>query len=250
MKKIILAFIYIMSLCLVGAQDNDQTVWRTWYMTPKDGKQKQLEKGLADHVAKFHGQGSWPELHFDVLSGPNAGSLRGFSGPHTWKAFDDRVRSQADIDHYNKYVLPYSDNTNNSIDFWVFAPKLSYKPAPSTLYHFSYNYIVPGTDAEYVEFLEGFKKSKELSKSLVSHKIYKTVSGKNPDTWVWVYPISNMEELSGSTQLVGGGGSMASTLGEKETKRLNQIYQKVVKSRMREIIKFRPDLSTPGVMNN
>ena len=42
----------------------------------------------------------------------------------------------------------------------------------------------------------------------------------------------------------------ASTLGEKETKRLNQIYQKVVKSRMREIIKFRPDLSTPGVMNN
>ena len=72
MKKVILAFIYIVSLCLVGAQDNDQTVWRTWYMTPKDGKQKQLEKGLADHVAKFHGQGSWPELQFDVLSGHNA----------------------------------------------------------------------------------------------------------------------------------------------------------------------------------
>ena len=45
MKKVILAFIYIVSLCLVGAQDNDQNVWRTWYMTPKDGKQKQLQKG-------------------------------------------------------------------------------------------------------------------------------------------------------------------------------------------------------------
>ena len=245
MKKVILAFIYIASLSIVGAQDNDRTVWRTWYMTPKDGKVKQLQKGLADHVAKFHGQGSWPEYHFDVISGPNAGSLMGFSGPHTWKAFDDRVRSQADIDHYNKYILPYSDNKNNSIDFWVFASELSYKPENADGLHLSYNYIVPGTDAEYVEFLEGFKRSKELSKSLVSHEIYKTVSGKNPDTWVWVYPISNMEELSGSTQLVGGGGSMASTLGEKEAERLNQIYQKVVKSRMREIIKFRPDLSTP-----
>jgi len=53
MKKVILAFIYIASLSIVGAQDNDRTVWRTWYMTPKDGKVKELQKGLADHVAKF-----------------------------------------------------------------------------------------------------------------------------------------------------------------------------------------------------
>ncbi len=246
MKKLILAFLYTVSLCLVGAQDTDQTVWRTWYMTPKDGKVKQLEKGLADHVKKFHGKGSWPEEYFDVLSGPNSGSLMGFSGPHTWKAFDDRVRSQGDIDHYSKYVLPYSDNKNNSIDFWVHAPAVSYKPKIySDSFHLSYNYIVPGTDAEYYEFLEGFKKSKELNKSSDTHEIYKTVSGENPDTWIWVYPISNMEELSGSTQLIAGGGSMAAALGEKEAERLNKIYKKVVKSRMREIIKFRPDLSTP-----
>ena len=51
MRKSILAFIYIVSHCFVGAQDNNQTVWRTWYMTPKDGKLIQLEKGLADHVS-------------------------------------------------------------------------------------------------------------------------------------------------------------------------------------------------------
>ena len=84
-----------------------------------------------------------------------------------------------------------------------------------------------------------------MNKSSDTHEIYKTVSGENPDTWIWVYPISNMEELSGSTQLIAGGGSMAAALGEKEAERLNKIYKTVVKSRMREIIKFRPDLSTP-----
>ena len=249
MKRILLAIIYTLSLSSIFAQDNSQEIWRVWYMTAKDGKVKQLEKGLADHVAKHHGAGDWPEYYFDVISGPNSGSLMGFSGPHTWKAFDDRVRSQADFDHWNKFILPYTDNKNNSIDFWLFAPQLSHKPKNAEYYHLSHNYILPGSDQEYVEFLEGFKKSKVLSKSSVTHEIYKVVTGKNPDTWVWVYPVANMEELSESTQLTGGGSAMSETLGEKEFKRLNKIYQKVVKSRMRELIKARPDLSSPSTNN-
>ena len=38
---------------------------------------------------------------------------------------------------------------------------------------------------------------------------------------------------------------MSDVLGEKEAKRLNAIYQKVVKYRVREILKDRPDLSSP-----
>jgi hypothetical protein len=38
---------------------------------------------------------------------------------------------------------------------------------------------------------------------------------------------------------------MDDVLGEEEAKRLNAIYQKVVKYRVREIIKTRRDLSTP-----
>ena len=246
-KRILSTFLSLMMVSFLIGQNN-KNVWRTWYITAKDGKVKQLEKGLAEHVAKFHGPGSWPEYYFDILSGPNAGSLMGFSGPHTWKDFDDRERSQADVDHWNKYVLPNSVN-NNSIDFWVFSPDLTYEEETNEYFHISYNYLTPGTDAEYVEFLEAVKKTKEANKSPVNHEIYKVVSGKNPDTWVWLYPMKNMEELNGSTQIVGGGLSMASVLGEKEAKRLNKIYQKVVKSRMREIIKSRPDLSTSSNNN-
>ena len=61
-----------------------------------------------------------------------------FSGPHTWKAVYDRVRSQADFDHWNKFILPYTDNKNNSIDFWLFAPQLSHKPKNAEYYHLSH----------------------------------------------------------------------------------------------------------------
>ena len=250
MRKIFLTLIYTFSLAGICAQDDSKQVWRVWYMTAKDGKGKQLERGMADHVEKFHPAGGWPEYFFEVISGPNAGSFMGFSGPHSWKSFDERVRSQGDIDHFNKFILPYSDNKNNSIDFWVHLPDVSYKPALWKMAHLSHNYTVPGTNAEYLEFLEAMMKVKKANKSDASHEIYKVVSGKNPDTWVWAYPMENMEDIESSAGAgIGAQSAMRKVLGKQEADRLNKIYQKVIKSRMREIIKFRPDLSTPAKVN-
>ena len=250
MKKILLTLIYTLSLTVIFAQDNSNQVWRVWYMTAKDGKAKQLEKGLTDHIEKFHPAGGWPEYFFEVISGPNTGSLMGFSGPHSWKSFDERVRSQGDIDHFNKFISPYADNKNNSVDFWVFRSDVSYKPAPWKMAHLSHNYTVPGTNAEYLEFLEAMMKVKKANKSDVSHEIYKVVTGKNPDTWVWAYPMEKMEDIGSSAGAgLGAQSAMRNVLGSKEADRLNKIYQKVIKSRMREIIKFRPDLSTPAENN-
>jgi len=54
-----------------------------------------------------------------------------------------------------------------------------------------------------------------------------------------------MNEISGSMQSPANQLGMSDVLGEKEAKRLNAIYQKVVKYRVREILKDRPDLSSP-----
>ena len=113
MRKIFLTFIYSFSLCFLIAQDSDQEIWSTWYMKPIHGKAKQLEKGLIDHVKKHHGQGEWPEYYFEILNGPNEGSFAAWSGPHTWKAFDERVRSQADLNHWNQYVAPFADMSDS-----------------------------------------------------------------------------------------------------------------------------------------
>lgn len=247
MKNIIITFIYCLSLTFAIAQEGEKNVWRVSYMKPKAGMVDQFEKGLKDHVEKHHGSGEWPEYHFRVISGPNFGSYMKFTGPHSWKSFDDRVRSQADINHSKKYLNPYMEWGNSSPAFWVYSEELSYKPSQWKLAHLSYNYTVPGTGNEYIEVLKSNKKVKVANKSNDPHEIYKIVSGQNPDTWVWAYPMEKMEDMSATSGISGGGsGAAEKVLGKSESDRINKIYKKIVKSRMREVIRFRADLSTPA----
>ena len=247
MKKIFLTFIYSFSLCFLIGQDSNQEVWSTWYLKPIYGKAKQLEKGLIDHVKKHHGQGEWPEYYFEILSGPNEGSFAAWSGPHTWKAFDERVRSQADLNHWNQYVAPFADmSDNDGTSFLVLHEDLRFGPAALTeYYHLSWNMTYPGTGGQYREIAETIKKVKEATNSKNYHTIYQVVSGSNPDAWLWEYPINSMEELSMST---GGSGSsdLEKALGVEGAKNFWNLYRDTIKSRVREIQKFRLDMSTPA----
>ncbi len=145
MIKRILAIIIPLLTCATLVAQEKGNVWRTWYLKPVAEKIVQLEKGLKDHVEKFHGKGQWPEYYHDVLTGPNAGSLMGWSGPHTFKAMDERVRSVEDFKHWRKYVAPYVDNnTDGNISLVISEKDLSYKPKNKGPYwHLSYNMVRP-----------------------------------------------------------------------------------------------------------
>jgi hypothetical protein len=248
MKQILLIFTYVLSLNLAIGQDEKEQVWRVWYMKPVQGKAQNLEKGLKDHVAKHHGEDQWPEYYYDVLSGPNYGSLMGWSGPHTWKAFDERVRSQADVDHWNRYVAPYVDNSSTGTDFLVFHPELSHrdpnKGAWPPIFHLSWNYTGPGTGTDYMEVAKAGANAKRRTRSENYHHIYHVASGSNPDAWLYEYPVSSMEELKKSTG-VGGGGGWEKVYGKEKAEKMQKTYQRVVRWRMREIIKERKELSSP-----
>ncbi len=100
-------------------------------------------------------------------------------------------------------------------------------------------YKIPlGLSGKVVDLANGSFRSEQ------SHEIYKIVSGSNPDTWVWAYPMEKMEDMSSTASLGGGGEFLQDALGKAEADRINDIYQKVTKSRMRQVIKFRPELST------
>ena len=248
MKKAIIAFVYIASLCIICAQNEEKTIFRTWYMKPVQGKSVQLEKGLKDHVYKFHGEGKWPEYYFEVLSGPNSGSFAGWSGPHTWKDFDERKRSKGDFDHWIKYVAPFVDNSNSDgIMFLSRKEDIGYgSGAWTNYYHLSWNIIHPGTGGQYREIAALSKKVKEATNSKNHHNIYQLISGVNADMWLWEYPINSMEELSMST---GGSGSSLSdfekVLGKKEAEKFGELYRSTIKKRIRELQKLRPDMSSP-----
>lgn len=249
MKQFILAIMYVFSLNTLIAQEDKEEVWRVWYMKPVQGKAKQLQDGIKDHVANHHGEGQWPEYYYDVLSGPNFGSLMGWSGPHTWKAFDERERSQSDADHWERYVAPYVDNSNPGTDFLVFHPDLSHRnpnkgPWPP-IFHLSWNYNGPGTGKDYMRVTKAQADAKAKNKSENYHNIYHVASGSNADAWLYEYPAESMEDLKMSTG-VGGGTTMEKAYGKQRADELSKTYQRVVQSRMREIIKERKDLSSPA----
>ena len=58
------------------------------------------------------------------------------------------------------------------------------------------------------------------------------------------YADLSMEELNKSSE-VGGWSQMQKTLGKEKADQMNSTYKRVVRSRMREVIKERKDLSTP-----
>ena len=249
MKRLLLAAVYVFSMQLITAQEDQEQVWRIWYMKPVQGKAEMLQRGIKDHVAKHHGEGQWPEYYYDVLSGPNFGSLMGWSGPHTWKDFDERERSQDDVDHWNRYVVPYLDNSNPGTDFLVFHPELSYRKADSSapwppIFHLSWNYIGPGTGGDYMEVTKAQAEAKAKNGSENYHHIYHVASGANPDAWLYEYPADSMEDLKKSTG-VGGGGNMEKAYGKEKAEELQMKYRSTVRWRMREIIKERKDLSSP-----
>ena len=58
MKQLLFTLIRAqLSFCLLIAQDEEKTIFRTWYMNPVQGQSVQLEKGLKVHVKEFHGEG-------------------------------------------------------------------------------------------------------------------------------------------------------------------------------------------------
>lgn len=254
MKNLIIMSLYFLSLAFAQTGNEDK-VWRTWYMKPVQGKGKQLSKGLIDHVKKYHGEGQWPEYYYEVLSGPNSGSFAGWSGPHSWKAFDDRERSKADFDHWNGYIIPYLDNSSgDGVSFLVEQRELRYGPTydgSKEYYHLSWNDISPGAGGDYREIAKTSKKVKEKSKSENYHTIYQVVSGSNPDRWLWEYPIDSMKDLNRSTGLSGNLQlEFEKVLGKEGQKRFNNLYRTTVKNRYREIYKYRKDMSSPQPVGN
>ena len=253
MKQLLLSIIYVLSINIVFSQnqntlDERKTIFRTWYMKPAQGKSQMLQKGLKEHVSKFHGEGQWPEYYFEVLSGPNSGSFAGWSGPHTWKEFDERERTEGDYTHWSKYVEPYLDNSNsNGVMLLSRKYDLGHGPSAWTdYYHLSWNVIHPGTGAQYREIANLSKKVKEATNSINHHNIYQVVSGYNADMWLWEYPINNMEEMSMSTGGAGSSlGNFEKVLGKEGADRFGELYRNTIKHRVRELQKLRPDMSSP-----
>jgi hypothetical protein len=83
--------------------------YRTWV---KPGHTAAFNKALAAHVKQFH-SGEWKWRVYDVLTGPDGGSVQIGEGPHTWTEFDGRGDlGEKHMRDYEHNILPHVDKTS------------------------------------------------------------------------------------------------------------------------------------------
>ena len=113
-KRILGIIIPIIACAVLFAQAEPERIHSIFYMKAKNGKEDQLEKGMGNHIQKFHSDGKWPEYVHEVIAGERTGQYFHFTAPHRWVDFDNRVRSEKDVKDWQMNLLPYVDENSSS----------------------------------------------------------------------------------------------------------------------------------------
>lgn len=85
------------------------STYRTWV---KPGHTTAFNKALMAHIKQFH-SGEWRWRVYDVLTGPDGGSLQITEGPHTWTQYEARGDLGEKHNHdYDTNILPHVEKTS------------------------------------------------------------------------------------------------------------------------------------------
>ena len=241
LKRIVALTIVMVWTIGLYAQSEPERIYSIFYMKAKNGKEDQLEKGMANHIQKFHSDGKWPEYVHEVIAGERSGQYFHFTAPHRWVDFDNRVRSEEDVKDWQMNLLPYIDENSSSFQtsYVAYMPELSLPYETNfNMYRVTYFYVRPGKDADFIYFIEKANESHKKLKDGHKHHFYKTVMGGDGGVYASVHPLDKFE---GMYEM---GSSMRKAFDEKEVKRLQNIFSGAVKKTTSELRKVRPDLSS------
>tara|TARA_B100000029_G_scaffold514924_1_gene619663 strand:+ start:13935 stop:14672 length:738 start_codon:yes stop_codon:yes gene_type:complete len=239
--------IFIIALIIVvglSGQSSPERIHSIFYLKANNGDKNQLEKGIAEHIKKFHSDGEWPEYVHEVIAGERTGQYFYFSAAHQWVDFDNRVRSQSDVQHWEANIVPYVDENSSSlqISFVRYIPALSlpYDPNNYKMFRVVYNYVEPGKELDFEFFV---KKNVEAHKKLKDghkHHFFKPVLGGKLPVYVGIHPMKNFEDMNEPR------GVFRKVYDEEEVKGLYKKFHNSVEKRISELWKSRPDLSSPN----
>jgi hypothetical protein len=125
--KRIFCLALLLSVCSLPVHADDAqssaviNTYRTWV---KPGHTAAFNKALAAHVKQFH-SGDWKWRVYDVLTGPDGGSVQVSEGPHTWTEFEGRGDlGEKHMRDYEMNVMPHIEKTSPE-SYAVYKPEFS-----------------------------------------------------------------------------------------------------------------------------
>ena len=129
LKKLFLSSL-VMTFILTGyaklqAQDEDQyAMWQSVYLTPDNSKLKELGDALSKHNKKYHNEGPYKAVVYNVVTGPNIGQLVWQMGPLNYAHLDARPSEGGHDDDWRSNVMPYVKKMKHG-EYWKQDNKLS-----------------------------------------------------------------------------------------------------------------------------
>ncbi|WP_456429989.1 hypothetical protein [Rhodocaloribacter sp.] len=245
--SILLAVLIGMAVAM-PAQARQNDVTQAWAMQPKMGHDSALQTALAAHVRwRQEHNDPWTWVTFEVITGPNVGTLIARSGQHTWADFDAYQtweHGAAADRHFETTVAPHLVAIRSAITvgdeentYW---PE---DPAEARFVNVIGFDIHSGMMEQFVEGVSAYHKTIVENDFPAYHYVEYNASGDTHDVYV-VIPGGSMADFARPEKTVDQ--LMAEVHGEKAFKALQESVDAAVEGSESFMAVHRPDLSVTG----
>lgn len=246
--------LFILPAVLIGAamampaQARQNDVAQSWEMQPRMGHTEALQTALANHVRwRQEHNDPWTWDVFEVITGPNVGTLIARSGQHTWADFDAYQtweHGAAADRHYETTVAPHLVAVRSAITMGdeenTYWPE---DPAEARVLNVIGFDIRSGMMEQFVEGIGAYHKAIVENDFPAYHYVDYNVSGDTHDAFI-VIPGGSMADFARPEKTVEQ--LMAEVHGEKAFKALQKSFDAAIENAESIMLVHRPDLSVTG----
>ena len=240
-------FVMSITLALFGSlvAQEKPIVLRQVDITPKAGMASKLEKGLMDHNKKFHMEQGHPVITWQVLSGPNTGTLIRSTPAVNWEYFDESNDPPEDQVHWDRYVSPHVESTSGQY-YNRFFPDLSSKLVsadgiPKMLRVMSVD-VEKGAMSRLYDLYEEAQQARDKTGSTLKIWVIRTIEGGDRKYLTALIGFDKWADRN--PQEISLCDRMDEAFGEGSCKKWVEEWNNIVIERKDETWLYRPDLST------
>jgi len=127
-KSISLLMIFAIAfgaMTTVNAQNNSSySMWESITLSPDNTKLKELAEGMHKHNKKYHQNGPYKAVVYNITTGPNIGKIIWEMGPLKYSDLDGRPSEGGHDEDWRDNVMPYIKKMSNG-EYWKQDDKLS-----------------------------------------------------------------------------------------------------------------------------
>ncbi len=161
-KKVLSIFILTLFLfgpvsTLTAQEEASYAMWESFYITPDNTKLKALGEAMSKHNKKYHKDGPYRAVVYNVVTGPNTGKLIWQMGPLNYSHLDSRPSDGGHDEDWRDNVMPNIKKISTG-EFWKQNDKVSNvevmaeSEVPFTILHVRFHEVAKG-DGHQVEHL-------------------------------------------------------------------------------------------------